>query len=208
MHYPKTLPYVPPDCYTQMPAKKKPAIKTTIMVPSTTKSKPGSVDVPIDKAEGSIPKATPRFHWTELDIPFQCPSSDCTHAVPSDLPLSVTALFRDWSQAIYDHGRTAIEVLRLETHICLEVAYFRIVDRARRFAKDHGFADVNLPAVPERILRWEKDILLLVSDKHHRDSCFSWMNLLDELKMANSSLEALEKGKSVPSEIAEQVRPG
>ena len=67
---------------------------------------------------------------------------------------------------------------------------------------------VNLEALPERIHCQEQDVLTLVSDMAHQDSCYSWEILLNELKLGKSSLEALEKGKSIPPTIIEQVRPG
>jgi hypothetical protein len=198
---------------TQMPAKKKQAIT----IPPMTKSKSSSVGVsnkpklpPRNKdAEGSIQKAPPaKFYWTELEIPFECPSSDCNQVVPANLPPYTITLFRAWSEAIYDYGREALDVLRLETRICLELGHVCILDRARRFARGQGYDKVDLAALPERILRWEADILLLVSDKGRRDACYSWENLLEELKTNKSSLEALEKGKSIPEEVTQQVRPG
>jgi hypothetical protein len=195
--------------------KKKQAVKSTIVIPPTRKNEPNTVTkpaksklTPISEAQASAPNASIGFHWTELDIPFECPSSDCTHAVPPDLSPSLTGLFRQWSKAIYEYDRTAPEVLKLETRICIELGLVRMLNRAYRFAKEQGYPDVDLLALPERILCRERDILLLVSDTHHRDSCYAWENLVDELKSAKSSLEALEKGKSIPSEVAEQVRPG
>ena len=148
------------------------------------------------------------FFWSELSIPFECPAFDCTDLVPPDLPLSLITLFRHWSEATHNHGHSAIEVLRWETRICIEIQGLRLIDKSRGFAKEKGYADVNLVALPERILRWEKDILLLVSDVKHRNSSYCWEFLIDEVKSAGSSLEALEKGKSVPHEITEHVRPG
>ena len=195
-----------------MPIKKKHAVKSTIIIPSTGKNKTNTVAkpgfTPVSKVEASAPKTSPGFHWTELDIPFECPSSDCSHVVPPDLSPSLTGLFRQWSKAIYEQDRTAPEVLKLETRICVQLGVVRMLNRAYRFAKEQGYPDADLVALPERILYWEKDILLLVSDTHHRNSCFVWENLLDELKSAKSSLVALEKGKSIPSEVIEHMRPG
>jgi hypothetical protein len=190
-------------------------VKPTITIPPIAKGNSSLVtklkmpkQLPVQAAQGSTPNASSGFHWTELDIPFECPAFDCTHSVPPDLPPPLMALFRQWSKAIYDNDKNALEVLRLETRICIELGAVRILDRARRFAQENGYTDVDLLALPDRILRWEMDILLLVSEKKHRDSCYSWQNLVDELKTGGSSLEALEKGKSVPYAITEQVRPG
>jgi hypothetical protein len=202
------------DLYVQMYVTKQ-DVKPTITVPPAGKSNSSSVTKadkpkrqPVQAAQGSVFKTSTGFHWTELDIPFECPASDCTHSVPPDLPLLLITRFRQRSKAIYDFGEKAPDVLRLETRICIEIGGVRIRDRARHFAKANGYADLNLVAVPERILRWELDLLLLVSDEKHRDSCYSWTNLLDELKSGGSSLEALEKGKSIPYEVTEQSRPG
>ena len=187
----------------------------TISIPPIAKNKSHSVIKldqsnisPIPEDRGSTSKNSIGFHWTELDIPFECPAFDCTHAVPPDLPSSIHNLFRQWSKARYDFGDDALEVLSLETRICIELAAVRVLDRARRFAQSMGCDKVNLEALPERILRQEKDVLTLVSDTAHRDSCYSWEILLDELKLGKSSLEALEKGKSIPPTIIEQVQPG
>jgi hypothetical protein len=71
--------------------KKKQAVKSTIVIPPTRKNEPNTVTkpaksklTPISEAQASAPNASIGFHWTELDIPFECPSSDCTHAVPPD----------------------------------------------------------------------------------------------------------------------------
>jgi hypothetical protein len=197
----------------QIPVKKKREVKSTIIIPPAVKAKlisapkPDKRKQPPTAAQGSASKGPTGFYWTELDIPFECPAVDCNHVVPSDVPPTLIAFFRQWSKAIYDYGHTAPEVANLATRICCEIIGIRMLDRARRFAKEKGHA-VDLVALPERILRWEKDILLLVSDERHRDSCYVWENLLDELKAGKSDLEALEKGKSVPSGVIEHSRPG
>jgi hypothetical protein len=201
--------------HTQTIVKKKRAAVSTIRVPPVAKNNSHSVMKldqsnisPVQKAEGSTSNVSVGFQWTELDIPFECPASDCSDIVPPDLPSTVNNLFCQWSKDRYDYGHDAPEVLNLETRICIELGVVRILGRARRFAKSMGFDKVNLEALPDRILGREKDILTLVSDKAYRDSCYSWEALLDELKTGNSSLEALEKGKSIPFAIIEQVRPG
>jgi hypothetical protein len=196
-----------------MPVKKKQEVKSTIIIPPAAKDKsnsavkPAKAKLPAAQAQGSASKGSTGFHWTELNIPFECPAVDCTDVVPSYLPPTLITFFRRWSKAIYDYGHAAPEVANLATRICCEIIGIQILDRARHFAKEKGHI-VDLVALPERILHWEKDILLLVSDERHRDSCYVWENLLDELKAGNSNLEALEKGKSVPSQVIEHSRPG
>ena len=188
----------------------------TISIPPIAKNKSHSV-VKLDQSNislipedrGSTSKNSIGFHWTELDIPFKCPAFDCTHAVPPDLPSSIHNLFRQWSKACYDFSDDALEVLSLETCICVELAAVRVLDRAHHFAQSMGSCDkVNLEALPERIHCQEQDVLTLVSETAHWDSCYSWEILLNELKLGKSSLEALEKGKSIPPTIIKQVRHG
>ena len=187
----------------------------TISIPPISKNKSHSVMkldqsnillIPEDR--GSTSKNSIRFHWTELDIPFEWPAFDCTHAVPPDLPSSIHNLFLQWLKARYDFSDDALEVLSLETCICVELAAVWVLDKVRRFAQSMGCDKVNLEALPECILCQEKNVLTLVSDMAHQDSCYSWEILLNELKLGKSSLEALEKGKSIPLTIIKQVQPG
>ena len=90
----------------------------------------------------------------------------------------------------------------LETCICIELVSVWVLDRACHFAQSMGCDKVNLEALPECILHQEKDILTLVLDMAHWDSCYSWEIWLDELKVGKSSLEAMEKGKLIPLTIS------
>jgi hypothetical protein len=96
----------------------------------------------------------------------------------------------------------------LETRICIEIGGAHIIDRARHFAKANGYVHVNPVAIPEHVVHWELDILHLVSNTKQHDFCYSWENLVGKLKSAGTSLEALEKGKSVPYKVMEQAQPG
>lgn len=168
-------------------------------------TQPTTSDYATAKTAASLSALT--FTWSELDIGFDCPNVGCEDSIPPNLPRALIDRFREYALAEHN-GADKVTISKLEMKICVELGMFRVLDRATRMQKQKGYPTVDLRAIPDRILQRELDIMRLVGVPTYRDKNIGWQELLLTLKVSNSSLEALAKGKKVPDTVCDLMEPG
>ena len=174
-----------------------PFTKTKHMAPSGSK---GDDEELIDDV--------PPFVWSNSDIPRTCVAFDCSETVPSNIPQSLIDLFCARAEMLYVSPGGSNSVDLIETRICLQIGVFKLEDRARLNAMSYGYPEIDFEQLVQRVLDMEVDINLLLADDTARLDCTVWDYLVDELKSAQSTLEALEKGKKISPAIIKASRPG
>lgn len=156
------------------------------------------------------------FTWSEIDIPFECPSYGCLHAVPANLPYSIVEQFRDAARLVHDEGHDAKGLSFKQMQICMSIANFRRTDHTRRVAEARGYRSLDLVAIAPTVIAMKTELDALVFEPTAKESCHVWNNLLEDLAGGNPKADPLrdltrfEKGKNSSGffEIEQAARPG
>ena len=150
----------------------------------------------------------PIFSWSTSDIPGVCVEFDCNHTVPVNLPKALVDLFHKYAKLLFEFPDGSHSLDLIKTRICVNLGVFWVQERAHRNATAQGYPEIDFTLVVDRIMGMEIKINLLVVDPTVRLGCIVWDYLVDDLKVAESDLLSLEKGKNIPLAIRQAARPG